>query len=113
MRKVLLTPVGLWWAENDKVVAIYIRDPETEEITRSVLTPAFSPCGLAFDGRSFWCSDTSTGRLYRLSRNGTWSGTVAREGFYHRGEDVLLAWDGIHVWAMPQPGSVAREIIFP
>jgi len=38
MRKVLLTPVGLWWAENAKVVAIFIRDPETEEIVDEAVT---------------------------------------------------------------------------
>ncbi len=38
MRKVLLTPVGLWWEENDKVVVIFIRDPETEEIVDEAVT---------------------------------------------------------------------------
>jgi hypothetical protein len=32
VRKVLLTPVGLWWEENDKATVIFIRDPKTEEI---------------------------------------------------------------------------------
>ena len=38
MKKVLLTPVGLWRAESDNVVAILIRDPETEEIVEKVVT---------------------------------------------------------------------------
>ncbi len=89
-------------------------DPETEQISRSELTPAFSPCGLAFDGRSFWTCDSGTGRLYRLSRGGTaWSGTVSREGFEFRGRDVMLAWDGASLWAVPQPGAVAHRLWIP
>ena len=38
MRKVLLTPIGLWWEENDKVVVIFIRHPETEEIVDEAVT---------------------------------------------------------------------------
>ncbi len=89
-------------------------DPETEQVTRSVLTPAFSPCGVAFDGRHLWTSDASTGRLYRhTGRGATWSGTVAREGFDHRGEDVLLAWDGVSLRAVPQPGNTAYALQTP
>ncbi|MBU1675265.1 hypothetical protein KKA85_05740 [bacterium] len=89
-------------------------DPETEEISRSELTPAFSPCGLAFDGRAFWTCDSGTGRLYRLSRGGgAWSGTVSREGFDFRGRDVMLAWDGASLWAVPQSGGVARRMRIP
>ncbi len=88
-------------------------DPEAEEISRSQLAPAFSPYGVGFDGRAFWTSDSGTGRLYRLSRGaGRWSGTVAREGFDFRGHDVILAWDGATLWAVPQPGSVAYRIHF-
>ena len=113
-------PCGLAW--DGRYVWIVDRDcgrldcfdPETEKISRSELTPAFSPCGLAFDGRSFWNSDSGTGRLYRLSRGGgTWSGTVSREGFDFRGCDVMLAWDGVSLWAVPQPGGIAYRIRIP
>lgn len=40
MRKILLTPIGLWWEENDKVIVIFIRDPETEEIVDEAVTSA-------------------------------------------------------------------------
>ena len=83
-------------------------DPETETITRSVLTPAFSPCGLTWDGRDLWTCDAGTGRLYRhASGGGTWSGTVARENFDFRGVDAILAWDGVSLWTVPQPGGTA------
>ncbi len=89
-------------------------DPETETITRSVMTPAFSPCGLTFDGRYFWSCDAGTGRLYRLSKGGAyWSGTVSREAFNYRGRDVLLSWNGVSIWALPQPGNLAHEILIP
>lgn len=88
-------------------------DPETEEISRSQIAPGFSPYGLSFDGRVFWTCDSGTGRLYRLTRGaGRWSGTVNREGFDFRGRDVVLAWDGVALWAVPQPGAVARRIHF-
>ena len=38
MRKVLLTPVRLWWEENDKIVVVFIRDPDTEEIVDEAVT---------------------------------------------------------------------------
>ena len=40
MRKVLLTPIGLWWEENDKAIVIFIRDPKTEEIVDEAVTSA-------------------------------------------------------------------------
>ena len=38
MRKALLTPVGLRWEQNDKVVVVFIRDPDTEEIVDKAVT---------------------------------------------------------------------------
>ena len=38
MRKVLLTPAGLWWEENDKAIVIFIRNPETGEIVDEAVT---------------------------------------------------------------------------
>jgi sugar lactone lactonase YvrE len=82
-------------------------DPETEDVTRTRPTPAFSPTGVAFDERFFWIADLATGRLYRLSRGGSvWNGNVSLETYFHRGEDVTLAWNGGALWIIPQDGGI-------
>jgi hypothetical protein len=88
-------------------------DPEVDEITRSALTPGFTPCGLAWDGRNMWVSDSGTGSLYRLSGSRrTWSATVSPDAFMHRGRDVLLAHDGVHLWYLLAGERTLRMVQF-
>ena len=85
-------------------------DPEPGAITRSVVTPGFSPFGVAWDGRHLWVTDSGTGRMYRLSGSrGLWSATVDVESFLFRGQDVLLLHDGGAFWyVIPQERIAVR-----
>jgi DNA-binding beta-propeller fold protein YncE len=86
-------------------------DPEKEEVTRSLPTPGFSPVGLTSDGRHLWVADKGTGRLYRLSPGGSiWNGTVVRESFAQRGNEVMLSSDGEVLWVIPVAGGVIWEL---
>jgi hypothetical protein len=101
---------SIWMTDRDRG-RLDRFSPVTEQVTRSVTTPGFSPVGLTFDGRFLWTADKGTGRLYRLSPGGgAWNGTVVREGFDQRGREILLAWDGARIWAVPAVGGVIWEL---
>jgi len=86
-------------------------DNEVGEITRSVVTPGFSPFGVVFDGKYMWVTDSGSGRMYRLTgARRRWSATVDIESYMMRGHDVLLLHDGQSFWYVPEGQNLAVRI---
>jgi hypothetical protein len=89
-------------------------DPESEQVTRSVLAPGFSPCSVAHDGRYTWVGDSGTGRLYRLSGpRGRWNGTVLAEALAFRGRDIVLSSHEGALWFAYVGEDHAYRVVFP
>jgi DNA-binding beta-propeller fold protein YncE len=103
---------SVWVADRDSG-RLDRYDRETGRVTRSVLPPAFAPYGLAATDRTWWVSDSGTGRLYRLTgQRGRWTGTVEPGSFAFRGQDVLLAHDGVRLWYVPPGHPYAYQVLF-
>ena len=100
---------GLWLVDRDRG-RLDRFDPETEEVTRSYATTAFSPTGVAGDGRDLWISDLATGLIYRLNSGGTrWTGTVAASDWFSRGQELQLHWrDGSLLVTPAGTGRIIR-----
>jgi hypothetical protein len=102
-----------WLTDRDRGRADRFNpDPLTEKIVRTVLTPGFSPYGISGGEKYFWVTDVSTGRMYRLSHGGKWNGTVTKDSFYHRGEEVGLSHDGKDLWMWTPGDSIAVQLLF-
>ena len=88
-------------------------DPELGDISRSVVSPGFSPCGVAWDGNQLWVTDRGTGRMYRLRGSRlNWNASVDTESFFFRGQEVLLAYDGFALWLLPPGEKLVIKINF-
>lgn len=99
----------LWITDRDNGSIDRI-DPETGNLTRTVAAPGFSPGGLTYDGQGMWVADAGTGRLTRM-RGGRLQrrNPVAAEDWFLRGYDVLLGFDGQHVWSLAENDSLLRQ----
>ncbi len=103
----------IWLTDRDRGRADrFSPDPMTEKIVRTVLTPGFSPYGISGGEKYFWVTDVSTGRMYRLSHGGKWNGTVTKESFWHRGEEIGLSHDGENLWMWAPGDSIAVQVLF-
>ena len=54
------------WVAVPPARALYLIDPETMEVKRSIPTPGARPHGIFLRGDSLWCADTTAKRIYRL-----------------------------------------------
>jgi transglutaminase-like putative cysteine protease len=66
------------------------------DVVRSFASPARTPTGLAFDGKSLWVADRRTATIYEVDpRDGAVRSQLPAPGWQPEG----LAWDGKALWA--------------
>ena len=57
---------GRMWVSTKPALRLYLIDPETLEVERSIPTPGAAPHGIAWDGEALWCADRAMGKIHRL-----------------------------------------------
>ena len=58
---------GKMWVVAKPALQIYLVDPETMEVERSIPTPGAAPHGIALDGNAIWCGDRAMAVIHKLS----------------------------------------------
>ena len=58
---------GKMWVVVKPALRIYLVDPETMEVERSIPTPGAAPHGIALDGDAIWCGDRGMAVIQKLS----------------------------------------------
>jgi hypothetical protein len=97
---------GFLWATSEFTAELYKLAPGDGTILQTIPLPTVYPCGLAWDGSTFWIPDCAADVIVQMDM----AGTVLRSFPAPGSGSVGLAWDGAYLWDVDYDSDELHQI---